>query len=104
MALRSSQLGGQKFRRQAVIGNRIVDFFCPAKGLIIEIDGDTHDPERDRIRDGKMLEQHGFRTLRFTNLEVVHEWDSVLASIDLALTATPERWTRATPPPPGPLL
>jgi len=44
--LRASQLGGFKFRRQTVIGSFICDFFCPAKGLIIEIDGDTHDLER----------------------------------------------------------
>ncbi len=105
MALRSSRLGGQKFRRQAIIGNRIVDFFCPAKGLIVEIDGDTHDPERDRLNDGKMLESRGFRILRFTNMDVIREWDGVLASIDLALAATPERWTRpeATTPRPPPL-
>ncbi len=39
--LRASQLGGYKFRRQATIGGRIVDFFCPLKGLVVEIDGDT---------------------------------------------------------------
>ena len=46
-----SQLGGYKFRRQQVIGNCIVDFFCPRKALIVEIDGDTHDPEADAVRD-----------------------------------------------------
>jgi len=37
--LSNSQLGGWKFRRQALIGGRIVDFFCPAIGLAIEVDG-----------------------------------------------------------------
>lgn len=102
MALRNSQLSGEKFRRQAIIGNRIVDFFCPAKGLIVEIDGETHDPEQDRLRDARMLERHGFRTLRFTNLQVLTEQDGVLASIDMALASTPERWNRADPTTPQP--
>ena len=43
---------GFKFRRQEVIGRVIVDFFCPAKNLIVEVDGETHaDTERDRRRD-----------------------------------------------------
>ena len=97
MALRNSQLSGEKFRRQAIIGRRIVDFFCPAKGLIVEIDGETHDQEQDGLRDGRMLERHGLRTLRFTNLQVLTEQDGVLASIDMALASTPERWKRADP-------
>lgn len=42
-ALRDSRVAGFKFRRQAVIGSRIVDFFCPGRSLVIEVDGDTHD-------------------------------------------------------------
>jgi very-short-patch-repair endonuclease len=44
--LSNSQLG-YKFRRQSVIGHYIVDFLCPAKALIVEVDGDTHDAEAD---------------------------------------------------------
>ena len=46
MALRDSRLAGYKFRRQAVIGSRIADFFCPAKGVIVELDGETKIPDR----------------------------------------------------------
>src|SRR5690348_13578813 len=42
-SLSNSQLGGYKFRRQAVIDRYIVDFLCPAQKLIVEVDGDTHD-------------------------------------------------------------
>jgi len=104
MGLRDSRLAGAKFRRQAVIGQRIVDFFCPAKGLAVEIDGDTHDPERDRERDRALLEHTGFRTLRFTNREVVHEWDGVLQTLLSVIEDLPDRWSgSATTPQPPPL-
>jgi very-short-patch-repair endonuclease len=40
--LSNSQLGGYKFRRQATIEPFIADFLCPAKGLVVEVDGETH--------------------------------------------------------------
>ena len=53
--LRNSQMSGNKFRRQYGIGPFIIDFFCPALKLAIEIDGDTHFlpgvPEQDKARD-----------------------------------------------------
>ena len=91
-ALRSKRLEGYKFRRQAVIGYRIVDFFCPAKGLVIEVDGDTHDAERDRARDAAMLTEHGFVTLRFTNRDVVGNLDGVLTRLIEVLELQPDRW------------
>jgi very-short-patch-repair endonuclease len=63
-ALSRSQLDGHKFRRQATLGNRIADFFCPAKGLIIEVDGETHDVERDRARDDILARETGCVTVR----------------------------------------
>jgi very-short-patch-repair endonuclease len=41
--LRKHQVSGYKFRRQHPIGSYIVDFYCPAKHLAIEIDGDSHE-------------------------------------------------------------
>ena len=48
--LRGAQLGGFKFRRQTVLDLFIADFFCPAIGLIVELDGNTHDDQRDARR------------------------------------------------------
>jgi len=78
--LSNAQLGGFKFRRQSVIGNRIVDFFCPSIGLIVEVDGDTHDAEQDRARDEAALAS-GFATVRVTNADVMKNMDGVLDSI-----------------------
>lgn len=61
--LRKKQLG-VRFKRQYVIGGYIVDFWCPRWRMVVEIDGQWHDPERDRKRDAD-LEMLGIRTLRF---------------------------------------
>lgn len=81
--LSNSQLDGLKFRRQEVIGPYIADFMCPTRSLIVEVDGDTHDDGKDRLRDD-VLAQFGFRVLRVTNLEVMQNPEGVLATISLA--------------------
>src|SRR5690606_606141 len=103
-AIRRSNLVGHKFRRQMVIGGRIVDFFCPAKGVVIEIDGDTHDPVIDARRDRAMRAEHGFETVRFTNLDVMSNLDGVLERLVAILERIPDRWSRgSTTPRPPPL-
>ena len=92
MALRDSRFEGYKFRRQAVIGMRIVDFFCPAKCLVIEIDGDTHDRELDLRRDAMMKRDFGFEVLRFTNDEVVRNLECVLTVLKMRLPRLNDRW------------
>ena len=69
--LRAGRLSGLHFRRQQVIDGFIVDFYCHAVGLVIELDGRVHqdqedyDAERDRI-----LEERGLRILRLPNSAV----------------------------------
>ncbi len=62
-----------KFHRQRIIGNYIVDFFCPKLKLIIEIDGYQHFYEESKEYVNKRteyLEKPGFYVLRFENTEV----------------------------------
>lgn len=40
--LRAHRLDGYKFRRQHPIGSYFADFACPARRLVIEIDGEHH--------------------------------------------------------------
>jgi very-short-patch-repair endonuclease len=82
--LSNSQLEGYKFRRQSVIGYYIADFVCPSVHLIVEVDGDTHDEAKDRLRDDKLAE-FGFHILRVTNAEVLHDMDGVRETIAEAL-------------------
>ena len=100
--LSASSLGGFKFRRQAAIPPFIADFFCPAKGLVVEVDGETHRAHVDSRRD-QLLVQRGFTTIRFTNAEVMSNMDGVLTLILQALRTLPDRWAgssaRPTPDP-----
>ena len=98
--LSNSQLGGFKFRRQAAISPFIVDFFCPSKGLIVEVDGETHVAEADARRDAALAEK-GFTTIRFTNWDVRDNMDGVLITILTRLRELPDRWI-ARPPSPTP--
>ena len=98
--LSRSQLGGFKFRRQATIGRVIVDFLCPATGLVVEVDGDTHvDAKADARRDA-MLEALGYRVTRVANIDVMHNIEGVLQHVLTTLQAMPLR--RAPHPNPSP--
>jgi very-short-patch-repair endonuclease len=94
MELRDSRFFGFKFRRQVVMGWRIVDFFCPAKGLVVEIDGDTHEVERDLASDVRLRRGSGFDVVRFTNPDVMQNLDGVLIALKIALERRPERWLK----------
>lgn len=74
--IRSRQLAGFRFRRQAPIGPYIVDFVCFEAKLIIELDGGQHatNAEADAVRS-RWLEGEGFRVLRFWNNEAILSWD-----------------------------
>ena len=81
-----------RFRRQYVIGNYIVDFYCHQAKLVVELDGSQHyepdEAEKDRIRT-VYLESLGLQVLRFTNLEILQQFRSVCEAIDLAANAFP---------------
>ena len=91
--LRSRQLNGLKFRKQVEIDGYIVDFLCPEKRLIIEVDGGQHTPEHDARRTA-YLESQGFRVIRFWNNDVLQNLDGVWTMIEQALDTTPPHPTR----------
>lgn len=79
--LRRKQLHGLQFYRQKPIGPYIVDFYCAAARLVIELDGSQHfEPEHqstDQQRDA-FLAQQGLLVLRFDNLQALKETDAVI--------------------------
>ena len=86
--LRAHGLDGHKFRRQHVLGSYIVDFVCLKARLVIEIDGDTHDPASRQVLDSTRtgyLQKLGFRVLRFENYQMVEELQEVIETISAAL-------------------
>src|SRR5947208_5483798 len=71
-ALKEIPIEGSHFRRQAPIGRYIVDFFCPAKRIILEIDGGHHN-EDDTAERGferqRWLETERYCVVRLSNSE-----------------------------------
>ncbi|MEO6225206.1 MAG: endonuclease domain-containing protein [Sphingomicrobium sp.] len=98
--LRNSQLAGFKFRRQVAIPPFVADFLCPAKSLIVEIDGWTHDPRRDSSRD-QLLSMKGYTAIRFTNTEVTQNVEGVVSAILEQLQCIADRWPHPNPSPEG---
>ena len=86
-AVRANRLGF-KFRRQHPIGTYVVDFFCPAAGLAIELDGSVHlnQLEADENRQAYMEANH-IRVLRFKNDEIEKDLPNVLTHILTALNS-----------------
>jgi very-short-patch-repair endonuclease len=88
-ALRAGQLNGLKFRRQAILGPYIADFYCPPARLVVEVDGLTHiDPAIDQKRTNWLLSQN-IRVLRFWNNDVMTNLPGILALIAKAARTPP---------------
>ncbi len=80
--LRRNQVEGLHFRRQQVIQGFVVDFYCHAAALIIEVDGGIHADQADYDAEREaMLVARGFVIARFRNDEVLLQLDSVLDRI-----------------------
>jgi very-short-patch-repair endonuclease len=71
--------------RQKPIDNFIVDFYCAHLKLVIEVDGESHftsegkDYDRERTQ---ILEGYGLKVVRFSNDEVLKEWEGVCQCIE----------------------
>ena len=75
--LRGSRFHGAKFRRQVPFDRFVVDFYCHAAKLVVELDGKQHEwfSDYDAGRT-EVLERVGLRVIRFTNAEVCDDLDS----------------------------
>jgi len=81
--LRGNQVGA-KFRRQHSIDRYIVDFVCLPSKLIVELDGAGHlEPDQADYDQGRsaLLTELGYRILRFSNDQALHQTEAVLATI-----------------------
>ena len=89
--LRNRNFAGYKFRRQHPFDCYILDFYCPAAKIAIELDG-GHNYRLGQIRDrtrSEFLARHGIVVLRFWNHQIRQELDSVLKAIWFALEERP---------------
>ncbi|CCQ58352.1 MAG: endonuclease domain-containing protein [Crocosphaera sp.] len=82
--------------RQRPIDNFVVDFYCPKLKLVIEIDGDSHYRENAQEYDSQrteILQGYGLKVIRFTNEEVLHNLEGVIAVIEGLIPPNPP-WKR----------
>ena len=79
--LRANKLGVH-FRRQQVIAGFIVDFYCHKVALVVEVDGDIHDLQReeDALRE-KALNEMGLKIVRFRNDDALKNLSTVVEKI-----------------------
>src|SRR3989344_1017494 len=102
------KIGGCKFYRQAPIDRFVVDFYCPRKKLVIEVDGGINEraesQESDTLRE-KFLCKKGLRILRIRNEEIFHDlfevWRRILQACGQKTHIPPPH--RQSLPPTSPL-
>lgn len=83
-----------KFYRQRVIGSYIVDFYCASIKLAVELDGSQHyDPEEQEkdARRTAYLNSLGIEVLRFSNRDVMQDFEGVRQAIEQKLRFAPKR-------------
>jgi very-short-patch-repair endonuclease len=102
--IRGRQLDGWKFRRQHPIGPYVVDFYCPAARLIVEVDGPAHGFDERwayDVRRQAWLESEQYQVLRVTVEEILRSLDDALATIYLALLERENAGCSRRPHPPA---
>ena len=89
--LRRNAVAGFHFRRQQVIEGFVVDFYCDAAKLAIELDGSVHDEQwqYDESRD-ETIASRGVRILRISN-EAMRDSEAVVEYIRNALRASRQK-------------
>ncbi len=77
--VKKNQFHNIDFDRQRVIGNYIVDFYCKQFGLVIEIDGESHNYkiEYDETREAS-LKALGLEIIHFNDIDIKNDMDAVL--------------------------
>lgn len=97
--VKNNQLQNLDFERQKIIGNYIVDFYCPELGLVVEIDGESHDfkGERDLKREN-YLKSLGLNIVHFEDVRIKKDLDNVMNEIqDLVFKLKQETPRQALP-------
>ena len=82
--VKNRKINNQKFKRQYSIGRYVVDFYCPALKLVIEIDGDYHLQESVKKYDTErqnFMESMDINCLRFSNRDIEENIDVVINKI-----------------------
>ena len=82
--LKNCQLENRKFRRQHSVGPYVLDFYCPAENLCIELDGEGHFNEASFEYDTartEYLNSLNIKVIRFENKDIFEKREGVLEEI-----------------------
>ena len=80
-----------QFHRQKVIGNYIVDFYCPKAKIVVELDGSQHFEPKNIQADYERtsyLNHLGITVLRYANNEINTQFQAVCEDIDRQVQKT----------------
>ncbi len=90
--IKNGKISGYKFRRQHSINYYVVDFYCPALKIAIEVDGGYHNNKEqidyDKYRQ-EIIEDLGIKFIRFTNEEVINGTKQVVKKIKKFINQDP---------------
>ncbi len=99
------RVNGWHFRKQVELGPYYVDFACLHAGLVIEIDGVSHDSPAARLNDetrDDYLTGRGFYVLRISNADVLQRPEGVYTLVVSTLERRAGNHRAAPPPQPSP--
>jgi very-short-patch-repair endonuclease len=101
--LKTAAPGAPRFRRQHPLGSFVLDFYCPAAKLAVEVDGWGHNmgdqPRRDERRDA-WLQDQGISVRRIPAADVLADPDAVADELVREASARAAPPPSASPPPP----
>jgi len=74
--------------KQRIIDSFIADFYCSQARLVIEVDGSQHYSSQGKAYDeqrSRVMAQYGIKTIRFSNSDIEHNFQTVCTAIDLEI-------------------
>lgn len=92
---------GYRWHRQYVVGQYILDFYCPALRLAIELDGSVHNDPARRFHDKNRtlyLEELDITVIRFWNGEIIKNLDLVVKEIKNIIISRNSTYNPTHPP------
>ncbi len=89
-----------RFLRQKIIGNFILDFYCPKAKIAIELDGSQHYSDNGKEKDKKkenFLKEYDITTIHFSNLEIKQNFEGICRKIDISVKQSLTRASSGAP-------
>lgn len=81
--VRNNNFHSIDFDRQRIIGNYIVDFYVKSLGLVVEIDGVSHDFKQEYdLERTKFLESLGLKIFRITDFDVKQNLSVAMTALE----------------------